>query len=312
MTGTVAVTGATGFLGRSLVAECRARRLPVRVLARDRTAARALWGSDVEVAGGDLLDPSVLARFVPAEGTLFHLAYLRSGPGDNLAAAAALATAAANAGVARVVHCSTAVVSGPVEPRVIDERVEPRPRGGYQATKLAIEHALREALPPSVELAIVRPTEIVGPGGAGLRTMIDRLRTRPAAVNAAYRMIQGARRLNFVAVRNVVAALLHVASAPLAVNGDVFIAADDDDPDNNYRSVESLIRVALGRSPGDGGPVLPLSVLAPLFTLFPGRAAPDQVYSGAKLRRLGYGKVTTLRDTIGEVVAFELGAQGTH
>jgi nucleoside-diphosphate-sugar epimerase len=123
-------------------------------------------------------------------------------------------------------------------------------------------------------------------------------------------MIFGSRRFNFVSVRNVVSALLHVAGAPLGTNGDVFIVADDDDPDNDYRSVETLIRTGLGEPAASIGRVLPLPLLSLLFRPFPDRAAPDQVYSAAKLRRLAYRKATTLRDTIGEIVAFELDRAG--
>ncbi len=308
--GTLAITGATGFLGRALVAECASRGdVQVRVLVRNAATARDLWGPcNVEVCEGDLRNASGLTRFVAGASTVIHLAYLKDGRDQNVKAAQQLAKASLAAGVRRVVHCSTAVVIGPRGSGVVDESFAPAPGCEYEVTKLAIETAFRNALLPEGELVILRPTEIVGPGGEGLRRMIDRLRTKRDFVNMVRRVILRERRLNYVCVRNVVAALLLLAEASLPNNGDVFTISDDDDPDNAYGSVESLVLEALGRGRRAAtGLALPLPLLRLAFRLLPRHASPDRVYSSEKIRRLGYRRVTTLRETIKDLVAFELG-----
>lgn len=306
----LAITGATGFLGRALVAECRSRRdIRLKVLVRNASVAADLWGREgVVVCEGDLRDADTLQRFLAAGDTVIHLAYLKEGRNENETAVRNLAGASLAAGVRRVVHCGTASVIGPRRRGVVSEATVPEPKGEYESTKLALEGLFQNLLVPRGELAILRPTEVIGPGGAGLRWMIDRLRTQPLSVNAAYRMLLGARRFNYVCVRNVVAALLLLAEAPLAANGEVFNVSDDDDPDNNYASVEELIRDALHL--GRLSPTrlwLPLPVLSQLFRLLPDHAPPDRVYADSKIRQLGYRRVTRLRDTIQELVAFELG-----
>jgi nucleoside-diphosphate-sugar epimerase len=67
MTGCVAVTGATGLLGRSVL---RSRTGPVRALVRPGTAPPA----GVEVVVGDLADVDALARLVDGADAVLHLA----------------------------------------------------------------------------------------------------------------------------------------------------------------------------------------------------------------------------------------------
>lgn len=73
---TVLVTGATGFLGRHLVAKLRAAQQPVRLLCR----RAADWRDDpeVEVVEGDILDPRAVERAAAGVAGIFHLAGLVS------------------------------------------------------------------------------------------------------------------------------------------------------------------------------------------------------------------------------------------
>ncbi|MEU6988656.1 NAD(P)H-binding protein [Streptomyces sp. NPDC046324] len=57
----VLVSGATGTVGRQVVAELLARGHAVRALTRDAGKARAVLPASVEVAVGDLTDPETLA-----------------------------------------------------------------------------------------------------------------------------------------------------------------------------------------------------------------------------------------------------------
>ena len=308
---TIAITGATGFVGRALVDECLARGgWSVRVMVRKVAAAEALWGGrGVEIVAGDLRDAEALDRFLVPGATLVHLAYLQGGRSPNLEAMRQLAAASRRAGVRRIVHCSTAAVIGPGAAGRIDENVTPDPRGAYQSAKLALEHDVRGLVADWAELAILRPTEIIGPRGQGLRSMIERLRAGRSVRSDLRGMIFGARRFNYVCIRNVVAGLLLLAEVPLDRCGEVYYMSDDDDPENNYAAVEERILQAIGRS-RSARPALPLWLLSLAFRLFPHRAPPDRRYSTSKIRRLGYEPVTTLADTIEQLVTFELGRGG--
>ena len=55
---TVLVTGATGTIGSAVVRDLRRRGVATRAFVRDRARALAVLGDDVELATGDLADPS--------------------------------------------------------------------------------------------------------------------------------------------------------------------------------------------------------------------------------------------------------------
>lgn len=305
---TLAITGATGFVGGGLVQACASRSdLRLKLLVRNPAAAAPLAGAHITLHQGDLTDPESLRRFLAPGDTLVHLAYLDGQPTANVQAVTALATAARAAGVRRVVHCSTALVVGTGRARLVDESTVPEPTSDYQVTKLELERLFREGLGPEVPLAILRPTEVMGPGGEGLREMVARVRSQSPARAAVYRMILGSRRFNYVCVQNVAAALLTLVDAPLASHGEVFNLSDDDDPDNSYAAVEALIHQALG----DGRrvwavPSVPLLALSLAYRwLLPTHAPPQRRYDATKIHRLGYSRVTTLRETIPQLVAFE-------
>jgi nucleoside-diphosphate-sugar epimerase len=167
------VTGATGFTGghlaRALAAEAGP---PVRALVRDRArAAAALPG--VEPIEGDLTDAAALARAVEGVDVVYHVAalYRAAGLDDavyravNATAVGTLIERAGAAGVRRVVHCSTVGVHGDIVHPPANEDAPLAPGDVYQETKLEGERVAREAAARAgVELVIVRPTGIYGPG----------------------------------------------------------------------------------------------------------------------------------------------------
>jgi dihydroflavonol-4-reductase len=104
---------------------------------------------------------------------VYHVAaaYRRAGLSEedhraiNAAAVGLIVEAAARAGVRRVVHCSTVGVHGHIAGPPADENAPLRPADVYQVTKLEGERLAREAGERlGVEVTIVRPTGIYGPG----------------------------------------------------------------------------------------------------------------------------------------------------
>ncbi|MDQ3292943.1 MAG: SDR family oxidoreductase [Actinomycetota bacterium] len=162
--GSIAVTGATGFLGSRIIAEL-ADRSPAALVR-----APVTWLDDARQVEVDLLDPvERVAEALAGVDTVIHLA------GHNEVVAAAepdraltetvlaghrLVRAAARAGVGRIVYVSTVHVYGAqlVGAAVIDEEVPPAPRSIYAIARLAVEH-LVAATPDAV---VLRLTNAVG------------------------------------------------------------------------------------------------------------------------------------------------------
>lgn len=172
----VLVTGATGFVGSAVARALLARGRKVRALVRRGSDRRNLVGLDVELTEGDLTNPASLARAVAGCGALLHVAadYRIWVPDPeamlkaNVDGTRALMLAAAEAGVRRIVHCSSVAalgLTGTDEPA--DETTpasEAALVGVYKKSKYRAEQAVlalvRERALPAV---IVNPAAPVGP-----------------------------------------------------------------------------------------------------------------------------------------------------
>ena len=169
----VLVTGATGFTGGHLARALVGRGERVRALVRDESRARALAESGVTLVTGDLADAASLDRATEEVDVVYNIAalYREAGlPAEtyravNAGSVRTLIEAAAKNGVRRVVHCSTVGVHGDVEHPPANEDAPLRPGDIYQRTKVEGEEIARQASARTgVEVVIVRPTGIYGPG----------------------------------------------------------------------------------------------------------------------------------------------------
>jgi len=171
------VTGATGFTGGHLARALAAVGHPVRALVRpDRFATAqtaALTDAGVELVPGDVRDAASLAQAVEGADVVYHIAALYRQAGIatdvyravNATAAAGIVKSAAAARVRRVVHCSTVGVHGDIEHPPANEDAPLKPNDIYQETKLEGERLARETgAREGIEITIVRPTGIYGPG----------------------------------------------------------------------------------------------------------------------------------------------------
>jgi dihydroflavonol-4-reductase len=180
----VLVTGATGFTGGHLARWLADAGDTVRVLVRDPSRLAVDLRQRVDVVVGDLTSADALRRAVEEQEVVYNIAALYREAGlrpevyrsVNAEAVGALIDAAATAGVRRVVHCSTVGVHGDVEHPPANEDAPLRPGDVYQETKLLGEQIGREhAAQHGIELVIVRPTGIYGPGDRRLFKMFGQI-----------------------------------------------------------------------------------------------------------------------------------------
>ncbi len=136
----IAVIGASGFVGKHLLAALAGRReFEVRVLTR---AKKIELQNEPHVSffEGDLLKPETLDVMFESGCTVINLAYLASGSKqDNLEAMTNLAEACARKNVKRLIHCSTAVVAGATTEDWVDENTLCNPATEYEKIKLEKE-----------------------------------------------------------------------------------------------------------------------------------------------------------------------------
>lgn len=246
---------------------------------------------------GDLLKPETLGPLLEPGCLVINLAYLATRSlQDNVDAMANLAEACEARGGKRLVHCSTAVVAGNVPERIIDETITPRPASEYQRSKLAMEQVLLERSQGRLEISILRPTAVFGPGGKNLLKLAGELTSGNRLKSYAKSCLFGDRSMNLVCVENVVAALAFLLETDRKIDREVFIVSDDDAPSNNYRDIEKRLMKNLELKPFSLPVVaLPGGLLAMLLRLAgKPQSNPHVKYSDRKLAGMGFKKVMKL------------------
>ncbi len=152
----VALTGATGYVGRHVLPQLLIAGHRVRALVRD-PAKLTITDAKVHAVKGDLFDPVALDQLVDGADAVVHLVGIimeRPGRGQTFERVHTLGTrslvaAAKRAGVKRWVHMSA---------------VGARPNGvsQYHRTKWAAECAVRDS---GLDFTVFRPSVIHGPDG---------------------------------------------------------------------------------------------------------------------------------------------------
>jgi nucleoside-diphosphate-sugar epimerase len=167
------VTGATGFTGGHLARTLAARGSQVRALVRDPAKAADLAAAGVDLIVGDIRSREALDAAMRGVDVVHHVAasYREAGVARevyrevNALAAERVVESAAASGVRRVVHCSTVGVHGDIKDPPANEDAPLAPGDIYQQTKLEGEELARAAgTRLGVEVVVVRPTGIYGPG----------------------------------------------------------------------------------------------------------------------------------------------------
>ena len=250
---TVLVTGATGFIGRTLMQRLLEKRMRVHTLSRTVPEA-APDQADCRFFQGDIADTALLAQACAGVDTVFHLAgYAHVNQHDvdelqriNVEGTRALLEAAIAAGVRRIVFFSSILADASIEPE----------RSAYGRSKLQAETLLLEAAQASkIEVCCLRPANVYGLGMKGnLLTMI-RLVQRgllpPLPVPSAS--------LSLVGNRDLCEAALLAAQAPQA-SGQVYLVTDG--KTYTMKGIEVSVRRSLGLEPRQWHTPLPLFYMA--------------------------------------------------
>lgn len=224
------VTGAAGFAGSQLVRELTASGHRVRGLVRRESQGETVAALGAEPVVGDVRDRAAVERAMPGVTGVFHLAALfrQADQPDsvyfevNAQGTRNVLAAAAAAGVARLVHCSTVGVLGHVSNPPADETAPAAPGDVYQRSKLEGERlaldAFRSGRPGGV---VIRPAMIYGPGDTRTLKMF-----RMIARRRFFYVGRGGNLVHFIDVRDLARAF-RLAMERTERNGEIYIIAGE-------------------------------------------------------------------------------------
>jgi farnesol dehydrogenase len=170
----ILVTGATGFIGGQLVRHLARQGEAVRVLCRSGADLKPFNDLNLEICPGDILDAASVERAMAGCDRVFHLAaYARNWAKDanaffavNVGGLKNVLDAALKTAVKRVVFTSSGVTLGPSNGCVANESAARGPEffTEYERSKIVAEENIRHYLQRGLEVVVVNPTRVFGPG----------------------------------------------------------------------------------------------------------------------------------------------------
>lgn len=166
----IAITGATGFIGKNLVKSLADDGREITVLVRNNRKINSFKGLDIVIKKGDLLDKESLKSFVQGNRYLIHLASVISSrnQGDysrvNVEGMKNIVETSQTLGIKKFIYISS-----------IDAQISPDSL--YGSTKAAAEKILEKS---SLDYVILRPSVIYGEYDTrNIMTMIKAARRLP-------------------------------------------------------------------------------------------------------------------------------------
>jgi dihydroflavonol-4-reductase len=226
------VTGATGFVGSHVARELAARGARLRLLARSSSPTKLVENLNAEIVNGDLRDASTYGGALRGCDAAFHVAadyrlWTRDAADrlemyrSNVEGTRAFIEAARQAGIRRIVYCSSVATMGVLGDGRLADEDSPVTLAGmigdYKRSKFLAEQVAIEAGRAGGDVVVVNPTTPVGeqdikPTPTG-RILLDFLRRKfPAYVDTG---------LNLVDVREV--ARGHVLALEKGIAGERYI-----------------------------------------------------------------------------------------
>jgi nucleoside-diphosphate-sugar epimerase len=240
------ITGCTGFTGRAVLKSAAGMRLDLRLLEH-RARVPPYWRGRAEVVGGDLAESGSLDELCAGVDAVLHLASMIGGaPAEatavNVDGTRRLMAAAADAGVRRIVHLSTAAVYGHGPHRgETESELTPAPVSPTSRTRLAAEQAVL-----AHDGIVLRPSLVFGEGDRWvIPTITGLLLTIPAWIG------DGRAKLSMIEVSDLAGLLLTLATRPGPSTAAVYHA--NHPVPVTQRDLLTSVAIGLGLSPPDRG-----------------------------------------------------------
>ncbi|MBI2069100.1 MAG: NAD-dependent epimerase/dehydratase family protein [Elusimicrobia bacterium] len=317
------ITGATGFVGRHLVASLRQEGVKTRLLIRNRTRIPLSWFNDrgIEILESNLADLTGVKRACEGADVIFHLAGKsdaevdRKNTGDHrehTGFSRILSEAASVKGVQSFIYFSSVKVMGEASGQCLNENISPQSQTPYAVSRWESEKLIlaNTRLP---HVSVLRLTPVYGPGCGG--NLMRMLRLIKLGIFPPLPDVGNKR--SFVAVHDVVQAAHLVMKNP-ASNRQTYIVSGDEAP--STRDLYIYLCDALGKKVpswtvpfgvfqkiarlGEGTNIIFRRRLFPMDEISLSRLFGSAWYSCDKIKReLGYQPKFRLQGCLPEIIS---------
>lgn len=234
--GAILITGATGFVGRHLVAHLAAMQRPLVLAVRAASSCPPPWRAHERiriVETGPLEEASNLDALLSGVGAVVHLAglaHVGHGAGTeaafmaaNAEATRALAQAAGEAGTGTFVHLgSLAAITGNASPLLINDDTAGEPPTPYGRSKRAAEAHVAALAGRGTFAVSLRPPLVVGWDAKGNWRALQRLAA--TGLPLPFARVRNAR--SMIGIATLTQAIAHLCARdwPAAASGNYCIA----------------------------------------------------------------------------------------
>ncbi|GMN03184.1 NAD-dependent epimerase/dehydratase family protein [Erythrobacter sp. MTPC3] len=237
--GTIAITGATGFVGSAVLDVARQKALSVRALTRRPQADEAR----IDWVRGTLDDEEALAQLVSSADAVIHIAGLTNTPNPgrfeaaNVTGTANVIAAAKAAGVGRLVFVSSLAAREP-------------DLSAYGASKARAETVVKDC---AMDWTIVRPPAVYGPRD---KDMFELFRSAKFGIVP----VPPEGRTSIIHVEDLARLLIALVPGSEMTRGKTYEPWDDNAFGYDHAELGTLIAEAVG-NPGALTPKLPASIM---------------------------------------------------
>jgi nucleoside-diphosphate-sugar epimerase len=291
------IIGITGFIGQHLSRELKkSEHVLIKGLTRKSYSELKEKNKNIEYIQGDLLNLEKIAEHIEQDSIVINLAYLSDQTTDkNLQGINNLLDICVYKKIKKFIHCSTAVVAGRVKSDIIAEQTKCHPVNEYEKTKYQIEQVIIEKAHNQFPVTILRPTAVFGENGKNLLKLANEIKRGNCFLSYLKTCLYQKRKMNLVAIDNVVAALKFLINFEQRSGKEVFIISDDDNENNNFQYIKTFLSFRLKSNYPDlpfiPFPIVFLSLLQRLFKK--SSTNPLQIFSNQKLFQAGFEKKIT-------------------
>jgi nucleoside-diphosphate-sugar epimerase len=232
----ILVTGATGFIGRSLSYKLAQQGHQVIALCRNTDHPYLITHPNISSVKGDILDDKSLKKSIQGCQQVYHTAALAKmwcrDKDDyyhiNVNGTRNVLKAAAEAGVDRVVYTSTCGVWGPAIKHPMTED-DPRTEGfaiDYERTKYLAEIETREFVDQGLNVVTVNPSRVYGEGPVTDSNTVGKMVS--GYLKGKWRIIpgKGEQIANYAYLDDVING--HIAAMELGIPGNRYILGGED------------------------------------------------------------------------------------